>query len=105
MSTSSNDAELPPALAAALDRLQVALETAEDVVRRRLDEDLSLADFEEELTVMQDDRNRLAQELDAALARASGLERIREEAVRRVERASAGVAAVLGLAPSRDEGK
>lgn len=104
MPPSSNDAELPPALAAAFDRLQAALEAAEDVVRLRLDEDLSLADFEEELTVMQDDRNRLAQELDAALARASGLERIREEAVRRVERASAGVAAVLGLAP-REEGK
>jgi len=105
MPTSSNDAELPPSLAAALDRLQAALEAAEDVVRLRLEEDMSLADFEEELTVMQDDRNRLAQELDAALARASGLERIREEAVRRVERASAGVAAVLGLAPSREEGK
>ncbi len=105
MSTSSNDAELPPALAAALDRLQTALDGAEDVVRARLEEDLSLADFEEELTVMQDDRNRLAQELDAALARASGLERIREETIRRVERASAGVAAVLGLAPTRDEGK
>ncbi len=100
----SNDAELPPALAAAFTRLSCALEAAEDVVRLRLEEDLSLADFEEELTVMQDDRNRLAQELDAALARASGLERIREEAVRRVERASAGVAAVLGLAP-REEGK
>ncbi len=105
MSTSSNDAELPPSLAAALDRLQAALDAAEDVVRARLEEDLSLADFDEELTIMQDDRNRLAQELDAALARASGLERIREEAVRRVERASAGVAAVLGLAPTRDGGK
>ena len=104
MPPSSNDAELPPSLAAAFTRLSAALETAEDVVRLRLEEDLSLADFEEELTVMQDDRNRLAQELDAALARASGLERIREEAVRRVERASAGVAAVLGLAP-REEGK
>lgn len=104
MPPSSNDAELPPALAAAFARLSSALESAEDVVRLRLEEDLSLADFEEELTVMQDDRNRLAQELDAALARASGLERIREEAVRRVERASAGVAAVLGLAP-REEGK
>jgi len=104
MPPSSNDAELPAALAAAFARLSSALEAAEDVVRLRLEEDLSLADFEEELTVMQDDRNRLAQELDAALARASGLERIREEAVRRVERASAGVAAVLGLAP-REEGK
>jgi hypothetical protein len=105
MSTASNDAELPPSLAAALDRLQAALDVAEDVVRARLEEDLSLADFDEELTIMQDDRNRLAQELDAALARASGLERIRDEAVRRVERASAGVAAVLGLAPPRDGGK
>lgn len=105
MSTSSNDAELPPSLAAALDRLHAALDAAEDVVRARLEDDLSLADFEEELTVMQDDRNRLGQELDAALARASGLERIRDEAMRRVERASAGVAAVLGLAPSRDEEK
>ena len=104
MPPSSNDAELPPSLAAAFARLSSALEAAEDVVRLRLEEDLSLADFEEELTIMQDDRNRLAQELDAALARASGLERIREEAVRRVERASAGVAAVLGLAP-REEGK
>ena len=100
--SSPTDADLPPPLAGALARLEKALDELEAAAQRRLDEEMSLADLEEELAVMQDDRSRLAQDLDAALARAAGVEKTRDEVLRRVERASAGVAAVLGLGPSRD---
>jgi hypothetical protein len=53
--------------------------------------------------VMQDDRSRLALDLDAALARAITVEKNRDEVVRRIDRASAGVAAVLGVEPPRGD--
>ena len=94
---------LPPRLDAALTRFERGLAALETAVAQRLENEMSLADLEEELAVVQDDRGRLALDLDAALARAATVEKTRDEVLRRVERASASVASVLGVAPPRDE--
>ena len=94
---------LPPRLDAALARFERGLAALETAVAQRLENEMSLADLEEELAVMQDDRGRLALDLEAALARAATVEKTRDEVLRRVERASASGASVLGVAPPRDE--
>jgi len=96
-------ANLPPRIDAALARFERGLDALETAVAQRLENEMSLADLEEELAVMQDDRGRLALDLDEALARAATVEKTRDEVLRRVERASASVASVLGVAPPRDE--
>jgi chromosome segregation ATPase len=80
----------------ALQRLSAALDELETTVARRLEAELSHADLEEELAVMQDDRSRLAMELDAALAHKSALEKARDEVLMRLDRTSLGIRAVLG---------
>ncbi|WP_159730306.1 DUF4164 family protein [Methylosinus sp. Ce-a6] len=80
----------------ALQRLSVALERLEETVTRRIEAELSHADLEEELAVMQDDRSRLGLELDAALAQNSALEKARDEVLTRLDRTSLGIRAVLG---------
>ncbi len=102
-STDPDSAVLPPPLESALTRFNKRLAALEAVVAQRLENEMSLVDLEEELAVMQDDRGRLALDLDAALARAATLEKTRDEVLRRVERASASVASVLGVTPPRDE--
>ncbi|MFY9629109.1 MAG: DUF4164 family protein [Methylocystis sp.] len=97
------DDALPPKLGSALARFEKALDALEVSVAQRLEDEMTLADLEEELAIMQDDRGRLALELDAALARATTVEKNSDEVLRRVERASASVAAVLGVSPPRDE--
>jgi len=66
---------LPPRLDAALTRFERGLAALETAVAQRLENEMSLADLEEELAVMQDDRGRLALDLDAALARAATVEK------------------------------
>lgn len=75
-------------LAAALDHLEAASE-------RRLIADRVRFDQEEALAVMQDDRSRLAVELDGALARARILDEANLEAARRVQSAGAAIRAIL----------
>ena len=87
----------------ALEHLAAALDSLESAVARRFESEFASVDLEEELAVMQDDRGRLAIDLDAALARAHALEKAREEILRRLERASAGVGVVLGETPIGDE--
>jgi hypothetical protein len=86
----------------ALARLSASLNLLETTVARRLENELSLADLEEELAVMQDDRSRLALELDAELSKASALEKARDDVLRRLDLASEGIKSVLASA-SRDE--
>jgi chromosome segregation ATPase len=87
----------------AMRRLSAALDELETTVARRLEAELSHADLEEELAVMQDDRSRLALELDAALAHKSALEKARDEVLTRLDRTSDGIRAVLGDdAPAED---
>jgi hypothetical protein len=90
-------------LDAALARFQEALDSVEAAGREKRESRLSLFDLEEELAVMLDDRSRLALDLDAALARAAMLEKTREEILRRLERASENVAAVLGDEAKRED--
>lgn len=93
----------PDRLDGSLARLSAALEKLERTVGVKLEEDLSSAELEEELAIMQDDRARLALDLDAAMARLSALEKSRDEVLRRLEGASAGVATALGAAGRRGE--
>ncbi len=79
----------------ALARFKAALDQLERAVAVRLEDDLSSAELEEELAIMQDDRARLALDLDAALARQSALEKSRDEVLRRLDAAGEGVAAAL----------
>lgn len=80
----------------ALKRLSAALEKLEAATERRMRAEALRSNLEEELAVMQDDRSRLAVELDGALARSISLETANEEATRRLNGASAAVKAVLG---------
>ncbi|WP_400769825.1 DUF4164 family protein [Methylosinus sporium] len=88
--------QVPHRLDDALQRLSAALERLEETVARRMEVELSQADLEEELAVMQDDRSRLGLELDAALAQNSALEKARDEVLTRLDRTSLGIIAVLG---------
>jgi hypothetical protein len=69
----------PPALSQALIRLRLALGALEAAAERRVAQDQSKGTSETELSLMQDDRARLATELDLALARAERLAAIQRE--------------------------
>ena len=69
---------------------------------RRAKADALRTNLEDELAVMQDDRSRLAVELDGAIARAKSLELANDEVARRLNHASAGIKAVLAEAAARD---
>lgn len=91
----------PSRMNAALTRLTKALDALELAVARRVETEFSSADLEEELAIMQDDRSRLALELDAALARVNALDKSREDIIGRLDRARASVGAVLGEPSSK----
>lgn len=63
-----------PELAAALARMDAALDRLESGVTRHFDTNLRRSDLETELQVMGEDRTRLADELDSASARVVQLE-------------------------------
>lgn len=88
--------DTPERFDAALKRLSAALEKLEAATERRVRAEAQRANLEEELAVMQDDRARLAVELDGALARSISLETTSEEVARRLNEASAAVRAMLG---------
>jgi chromosome segregation ATPase len=87
---------IPPRLDAALQRLASALDQLEAAGARRAQADAQRADLEEELSVMQDDRSRLAVELDGALARNRSLQTAHNEVRQRLANVSE---AVRSLAP------
>ncbi len=78
-----------------LKRLRAAIDLLEAAVERRARQDSARADVQEELALMQDDRARLAVELDGALDRNRGLLSANAEAARRLSRAGAAIRAVL----------
>lgn len=88
--------KLPDRLDAPLKRLSIALDQLEAAAERRSIADARRADLEEELAVMQDDRSRLAVELDAAAARARKLDEAGLEVSRRLGETSAAIRSVLG---------
>jgi uncharacterized protein YicC (UPF0701 family) len=82
----------------ALKRLDGALDLLETSVARRLDAERRRGDLETELQIMQDDRSRLAVELDAALARLHRLETAADDVGQRIQRAMGAVRDVLAQA-------
>jgi chromosome segregation ATPase len=77
----------PPRLKTALKSLVAALDQLEAACERRLHADAERDDIEEEFTVLQDDRARLAVELDAAVARSQSLELANNEVAHRLAKA------------------
>lgn len=79
----------------ALTRLTQAIGALEVAATRRLEAEMSRSDLEAELSAMEDDRQRLASELDGMLARLQTLDTTHAEVDQRLERAMAEVRAVL----------
>jgi chromosome segregation ATPase len=71
----------------ALTRLGVALAQLEAAAERRLQIAEQRSDIDEEFAVLQDDRARLAVELDGAVARSQSLELANNEVARRLAKA------------------
>jgi hypothetical protein len=82
-------------LDAARRRLRAALEGLDAAVIRQAERALEQSDQTAEYSALQDDRSRLALEVDSALNRVRALEGANGEAARRIERAAAAVRAVL----------
>src|SRR3978361_328499 len=72
----------PEPLEAALERLSRALKQLEQAAEARSEADVRRAERDEALSVLQDDRSRLAVELDGALARNRSLEKAAEDVSR-----------------------
>lgn len=81
-------------------RLRAALDLLEAAIERRARQEGARGDAQEELALMQDDRARLAVELDGALDRNRGLLAANMEAARRVEKASAAIRSILDRHPA-----
>lgn len=79
-------------------RLRSSLAMLEAAAARRAESDRSKSTLETELALMQDDRARLAVELDSALARANRLDTTTDELSRRIERAIGSVRSVIETA-------
>jgi hypothetical protein len=84
-----------PVIEAALSRLRAAIGGLELAAARRAEQDRSKTTLEMELALMQDDRARLAVELDGALAKAHRLEATTEEMAERIDRAMGTIRGVL----------
>jgi uncharacterized protein YicC (UPF0701 family) len=85
----------------ALRRLDGALGHLELSVSRRLESERRRGDLETELQIMQDDRARLAVDLDGTTAQLGRVEAVTEDLGRRVTRALTSVAEVLAKAETR----
>ena len=89
---------LPADIDVVVRRLNTALDQLEAASHRRAQHEAARANLEEELNILQDDRSRLAVELDGALARGKSVSLASHEVARRLERASATIRVVLGEA-------
>jgi hypothetical protein len=78
-----------------LKRMRTAVDLLEAAVERRMRLDAKRGDSDEELALMQDDRDRLAVELDGALGRSRALEGANAEAARMLAQASAALEAAI----------
>ena len=74
-----------------LRRMRAAIDMLEAAVERRARLDARRGDADEEFALMQDDRARLALELDEALGRNRTLEAANAEAAKRLAQASAAL--------------
>ncbi len=85
-------------------RLEAALGLLDAAATRRLEAERRRGDLETELQIMQDDRARLAVELDGTMARLHRVEAAANDVSRRVERAVGAIRDVLGRADSNGAG-
>ena len=86
-----------------LKRLASAVDALEWATDMRMRHDETRATTQEELALMQDDRSRLAVELDAAVDRSRALELANNEAAKRLAHAARAIERVLGrLAPDSE---
>lgn len=92
---------LPLAVEMALKRLSAALDQLDAAAERRALSDAMRSDLEEELTVMQDDRSRLAVELDGALAQTRAMAQAHEIVTQRLAHAKETLRNILP--PTHDE--
>ena len=83
-------------LETSLKRLASAVEALEWATDLRMRHDEARASTQEEFSLMQDDRSRLAVELDAAVDRSRALEAASAEAGKRLARAAQAIERVLG---------
>jgi D-serine deaminase-like pyridoxal phosphate-dependent protein len=83
-------------LETSLKRLATAVDALEWATDLRMRHDEARASTQEEFALMQDDRSRLAVELDAAVDRSRALESANAEAAKRLARAAQAVERVLG---------
>ena len=86
---------MPDALDSSLRRLAAAVDSLERAAERRMRHDQARANVEEEYALMQDDRSRLAVELDAALDRSRALDAASAEADARLARAAQAIGAII----------
>ena len=86
---------MAPTLDEAVKRLENALGLLEASIARRLDVEKRRGDLETELQIMQDDRARLAVELDGALTRLHRVEAAADNVGERVRRAIGAIEDVL----------
>lgn len=87
----------------ALARLDGALAQLEGAARRRIEVERGRANLETELTLMQDDRARLAAELDGTMARLNQVESAAGDVERRLEKAISAVGSVIARAQIQDQ--
>jgi hypothetical protein len=80
----------------ALKSLDASLGQLEAAAQRKLDLERRRGDLETELAIMQDDRSRLATDLDGTLSRLRRIEGAADDAVTRLDRAMLAINAVLG---------
>jgi putative heme degradation protein len=90
----------PARLETALKRLAAALDQLEAAAERRAQADAGRANLEEEFAVMQDDRTRLAVELDGVLGRSSTLELANDQVARRLQGVGTALKTILEKAYS-----
>ncbi len=83
------------ALELSLRRLAAAVDSIERAAERRMRYEGQRAGAEEEYALMQDDRSRLAVELDAALDRSRAFEAANVEAGERLEQAARSIRQIL----------
>src|ERR1700739_166568 len=82
-------------LDASLKRLASAVEALEWAAEVRVSNDEARGTTQEEFALMQDDRSRLAVELDAAVDRSRALESANAEAAKRLAHAAPGIERAL----------
>ncbi len=91
------------ALEQSLERLSAAVDSLERAAERRMRQDDARANAEEEFALMQDDRSRLAVELDAALDRSRTLEAANLNAGERLAEAARTIGRIIErMDPAQD---